>query len=524
MASSGSFGKLRATTSAFRVLTDATADGAATLVQASFRRMAAIRRVARLKRMRSRHEKLERLNSNTERESAWGKSDSMACLIQATFRAKLAKRAVEKATLFVVRARMDFWHSDLVMEVLQKPPGDRTEEDLELLHSSFVNIQFVHGLESKLVQLQCCRYLRTRSIECGATVFSQGDVGDLLYIVLSGSLQYAVDNGKAVLHSGIGDCFGEQSLRGENGGRRAATVTACEDTVVATLERGDYLRLSNELTGEVLNILKIPGPRRKPMMLRLVRSLFQETPFFRRIHFSVLQRYCCAMMQLTTLQPGRRLFRQGDHGEDFFIVIEGEVEVYITDEGQTEAKLIRTLDAGDSFGELALISDNPAERIRTATIEAAAGNTTQPVLLAKLSREAYIDATKRLEKKAFKILATDADKRTDKQVEKLFEFFRDEPFIENLRLDGMRRQCCHVMVLQRVGAGELICEQGEHAETFHIVIRGEVRVIVDGQTVRTLGPGASFGTYATYTYKYSMMYTHTHFSHANSTYKNSIQI
>ena len=495
MASINSLGKLRATTSAFRVLTDAAAHGAATLVQASFRRMAAIRRVARLKRMRSKHEKLERLNSNAESESAWSKSDSMACMIQATFRAKLAKRAVEKATKFVVRARMNFWHSDLVIEVLQKPPNDRTEEDLEVLHSSFVNIQFVHDLESKLVQLQCCRYLRTRSIECGATVFSQGDVGDLLYIVLSGCVQYEVDNGKAVLHSGIGDYFGEQSLRGENGGRRDATVTAREDTVVATLERGDYLRLSNELTGEVLNILKIPGPRRKPMMLRLVRNLFQETPFFRKIHFSVLQRYCCAMMQLTTLQPGRRLFQQGDHGEDFYIIIEGEVSVYVADEGQTEAKLVRTLDAGDSFGELALISDIPAERIRTATIEATAGNTT-PVLLAKLSREAYIDATKRLEKKVFKILASDADKRTDKQVEKLFDFFRDETFFENLRLDGMRRQCCHVMMLQRVGAGEVICAQGDLAETFHIMIRGEVRVIVNGQTVRMLGPGASFGELA----------------------------
>jgi len=269
-------------------------DSAANMMQSQFRRLAAVKRVAHMRRLRKKHEKLSKLNG-----SAWSNEDTMASLLQSTFRAKLAKKAVSKATKFLVRARMEFWSSEEIVNLLKKPPKERTvschdiagiwvaffsrcqryrcgqEEDLDEMHASFVNIDFVSRLHSKLVQLQCCRYLRTKTIHCGQVVFEQGDVGDTFYIVLSGFVEYTVDKDRGTgvtLHSGIGDCFGEQSLHGDHGGRRDATVTAREDTVVATLERADFLRLNGELTTEVINVLKIPGPRRKPLELKLVRN------------------------------------------------------------------------------------------------------------------------------------------------------------------------------------------------------------------------------------------------------------
>lgn len=63
-----------------------------------------------------------------------------------------------------------------------------------------------------------------------------------------------------------------------------------------------------------------------------------------------------------------------------------------------------------------------------------------------------------------------------------------------MRLDGMRQQCCKAMQMQRVGSGETLFWQGDKGETFHIIIRGTVLVIVDGSTaVRQLSAGASFG-------------------------------
>jgi CRP/FNR family cyclic AMP-dependent transcriptional regulator len=60
------------------------------------------------------------------------------------------------------------------------------------------------------------------------------------------------------------------------------------------------------------------------------------------------------------LRPGKVLTRQGAAGREFFVLLEGTVDVV------RDGKKIDTLGAGDFFGELALISNIP----RTATVTA----------------------------------------------------------------------------------------------------------------------------------------------------------
>jgi CRP-like cAMP-binding protein len=59
------------------------------------------------------------------------------------------------------------------------------------------------------------------------------------------------------------------------------------------------------------------------------------------------------------VEAGKVLAREGEIGQEFFVIVDGEVSV--SKDGQD----IRTLGAGDFFGEIALIWDSPR---RTATV------------------------------------------------------------------------------------------------------------------------------------------------------------
>ncbi len=65
-----------------------------------------------------------------------------------------------------------------------------------------------------------------------------------------------------------------------------------------------------------------------------------------------------------TFQPGETIVRQGEHGDDFYIIAEGKVSVRVLKDGNPEQ--VNQLHPGDYFGEVALLDDRP----RNATVVA----------------------------------------------------------------------------------------------------------------------------------------------------------
>jgi CRP-like cAMP-binding protein len=95
------------------------------------------------------------------------------------------------------------------------------------------------------------------------------------------------------------------------------------------------------------------------------------------------------------LPAGRELTHEGAYGAEFFVIVEGEVDV--TREGQH----LKTLGAGDYLGEIALIDGGP----RTAT-----ARTTQPSKLLMLNHREFHSLLDRFPKIQLAVLNTLAER------------------------------------------------------------------------------------------------------------------
>ena len=65
-------------------------------------------------------------------------------------------------------------------------------------------------------------------------------------------------------------------------------------------------------------------------------------------------------VQTRDFAQGRTIFKEGDRGDEFFVVVRGQVEV------RSGNRLLETLGQNSIFGEMALIDDSP----RSATVVA----------------------------------------------------------------------------------------------------------------------------------------------------------
>jgi CRP-like cAMP-binding protein len=99
----------------------------------------------------------------------------------------------------------------------------------------------------------------------------------------------------------------------------------------------------------------------------------RRAPLFENLSKDELERLARVTEDLEVAE-GKVLCREGEPAQEFFVIIDGEVEV--TRRGER----IRTLSDGDFFGEIALLEDIP----RTATVTA-----TSPLRFFVLTRQSF---------------------------------------------------------------------------------------------------------------------------------------
>ncbi len=119
----------------------------------------------------------------------------------------------------------------------------------------------------------------------------------------------------------------------------------------------------------------IRADRLVPSRIRQLQAL-RRVPMFGPLSAPVLERLATSSATMW-VDPAETIVTAGEPGDRFYVILSGEVEVVPLAGGR------RTLTAGESFGEIALVQDIP----RTATVTASASTE-----LLALDRGAFLDA------------------------------------------------------------------------------------------------------------------------------------
>jgi MFS family permease len=140
----------------------------------------------------------------------------------------------------------------------------------------------------------------------------------------------------------------------------------------ALIAAGAFLPLLVALLGVQVARVDFTAPPPEPEELRILASV----PIFAPLPGGSLEHLAARLVPLR-VEPGTVIVREGDPGDRFYIVAEGEIDVV------QDGMHVAVLQAGDYFGEIALIRDVP----RTATVTARTD-----VVLYALDRDDFLAA------------------------------------------------------------------------------------------------------------------------------------
>lgn len=212
-------------------------------------------------------------------------------------------------------------------------------------------------------------------------------------------------------------------------------------------------------------------PAKEPQVTALLHQATLKNTLFKQLDRDEKEMLFRAMFECR-YKAEDTIIREGDQGDNFYILTEGECEVLASKANGVPAHRYQP---GDSFGELALIHGTP----RKATVVAVTDCT-----LWGLERNAYRNTLMRL---------------TVEKREKYGEFLHRVPLLSSLdKYDRMVIADCLDTVEYK--DGETIIRQGEMGDSFFFVLTGTVRVLqrvgdAEGEVGR-LAVGDYFGEIA----------------------------
>ncbi|XP_078387176.1 cGMP-dependent protein kinase 2 [Cetorhinus maximus] len=214
----------------------------------------------------------------------------------------------------------------------------------KLITDAIMHNDFLKKLESQHVrEIVECMY--ERSYQKTDLVIQEGELGNHLYVLADGILE-VMQNGKLLGQMHPGTAFGELAILYNC--KRTATVKAVTESWIWVLDRQVFQSIMME-TAQARN--------KKYFNFLSSVSLLKDLPEEKL--FKIVD-----CLEVDYYDKGDYIIREGEQGNTFFIIAKGKVRVTQTRDGDEDAQEIKTLGAGEYFGEKALISED----LRSANI------------------------------------------------------------------------------------------------------------------------------------------------------------
>ncbi len=214
-------------------------------------------------------------------------------------------------------------------------------------------IEFASLVPIKALGMEHCRELLDQSETCrinrGQLVFSQGEVAQSIVYVMAGDVELLVDN-KSVKQIRGGSRLAKLPL--EQGKIYQHTVRALTDVVCVKVDANmlDIMLTGDQSSGYEVQDLHDSTDDDGDWMAKLLQA-----EVFHRIPPANIQ---SIFMRLEThhFKAGEAVIRQGEEGEHFYIIRDGQCRVIRKTRKNPEGIVLATLRTGENFGEEALIS------------------------------------------------------------------------------------------------------------------------------------------------------------------------
>lgn len=199
-----------------------------------------------------------------------------------------------------------------------------------------------------------------------------------------------------------------------------------------------------------------------------IESAIKENILFTRLDDDSRQIIIDAMFEVV-VEEGHVIIRQGDEGDNFYIVDSGSFEIDVKVGG--EEKIVGNVSRGQSFGELALMYSAP----RAATVKAL-----------EQSRLWAVDRV------TFRKTLMEVQKTQRKKYE---EFLATVPVLANLSKWEVAT-VSDALEPKSFDAGDLIIQEETSGDNFYFISKGDVRVSKRGVELGRLTSPSYFGEIA----------------------------